>query len=148
MCQRSHAGGPIVWVPMCLWSQSLKDPKLGLNLTYISIWHWNADLPESSFPVKVTQTLLLKYSIELAKKKKKEKKREKKKKNWKYYPMSSSPFTWGDIFSSLPIAGLFTVLTIENVNIWKYAILVIVNKVLSIWISLEKLPVLSFWNRF
>lgn len=133
---RSHAGGPIVLVAMCLWWQCLQDPKLGLNSIYSCVWPWIADLPEPTSPVKGWQILLLKYSTELAKK------------NWKYYPISSSASMWGDIVSSLWNAGLFTVLTMENGNIWKYAILVTVNKVLSICISLEKLPMWGFETAF
>ena len=64
---RSHAGGYIVQVAMCLWWQGLKDPKLGLNSIYSCIWPWIVDFPESTPPVKGSQTLLLKYSIELGK---------------------------------------------------------------------------------
>ena len=62
-----HAGGCIVLVAMFLWSQGLKDHNLVLNYTYKSIWPWIALFPESTSPVKVSQTLLLKYSIKMGK---------------------------------------------------------------------------------
>jgi len=52
----SHAGGCIVLVAMFLWSQSLKNHNLVLNYTYKSIWPWIALFPESTSPVKGSQT--------------------------------------------------------------------------------------------
>jgi hypothetical protein len=103
----SHAEGCIVLVAMFLWSQGLKDHNLVLSYTYKSIWSWIALFPESTSPVKGSQTPLLKYSIEMGK-------------NWKYYTVSSSVSTWGDIFSSLSNAGLCTIWTTENGNIICY----------------------------
>ena len=92
----SHAGSSIVIVAMFLWSQGLNDHNLVLKYTYKSIWPWIVLFPESTSPVKGSQTPLLKYSIEMGK-------------NWKYYTVSSSVSTWGDIFSSWSNAGLCTI---------------------------------------
>ena len=106
---RSQAGGHIVLVAMCLLSQGLKDLKLGLNSTYSSVWFvllssWIYFSSEGN--TNTTYEVIYWAG----------------KKYWKCYPISSSASAWGDIFSFLSNAGLFTVLTIENRNIWKDSI--------------------------